>query len=127
MTSRAVTLTQSSRYAHWMMTVPAALAIGVLGAAELLRLPSVIDGLTRLGYPAYFATILGAWKLAGAGILVAPGVPRLKEWAYAGIFFTLTGAALSHAASRDPLHALLTVPLLVLILGSWNARHVDMP
>jgi hypothetical protein len=58
--------------------------------------------LARLGYPVYLATILGVWKLLGAAAITAPGLLHLREWAYAGMFFNLTGAALSHAASSDP-------------------------
>ncbi len=59
------------------------------------------------------ATILGSWKLLGAAAITAPGLPRLKERAYAGMFFDLTGAAMSHAASRSPLGEII-VPLVLL-------------
>ena len=77
----------------------------------------------HLGYPAYFFTILGVWKLGAVIALVAPGLPRLKEWAYAGIFFNLTGAAASHAVVRDPLGNVMT-PLIVLAIAmtSWALR-----
>jgi hypothetical protein len=55
----------------------------------------VVDVVTSLGYPVYVLTILGAWKLLGGATLLAPGLPRLKEWAYAGIVFELTAAAAS--------------------------------
>ena len=58
--------------------------------------------MNHLGYPAYFASLLGAWKLLGAIVLTVPGLPRLKEWAYAGFVFDLTAAAFSHAAVGDP-------------------------
>ena len=61
--------------------------------------PEIIDALTHLGYPAYLAKILGTWKLLGVVALLAPGFRRVKEWAYAGFFFNLTGATLSHLAS----------------------------
>ena len=56
-----------------------------------------VEGIVHLGYPLYFITIIGFWKVLGAITLLAPGFPRLKEWAYAGIFFDLTGAAASCA------------------------------
>ena len=69
------------------------------GVAQLARVPGVVDGFVRvLGYPPYFVTILGFWKVAGAIAILVPRFPRLKEWAYAGIFFDLTGAAASSAA-----------------------------
>ena len=98
---------------YWASTAFAALALGVTGAADLLRVPAITEALAHLGYPAYFATILGTWEVLGAAALVAPGLPRLKEWAYAGMFFALTGAAWSHAASGDPAGKVM-VPLVVL-------------
>jgi uncharacterized membrane protein YphA (DoxX/SURF4 family) len=79
--------------------------------------------MAHLGYPAYVATLIGVWKLLGAVAIVAPGFPRIKEWAYAGMFFDLTGASVSHAASGDPLGNVLT-PLFVLaiVLASYALR-----
>jgi hypothetical protein len=99
--------------AYWATTGFAALALGATGAADLLRVPAIMESLAHLGYPTYFATILGTWELLGAAAIAAPDLPRVKEWAYAGTFFALTGAALSHAASGDPVVKVL-VPLLVL-------------
>jgi hypothetical protein len=109
--------------AYWASTGFAALALGATGAADLLRVPAIMESLAHLGYPTYFATILGTWELLGAAAIVAPDLPRVKEWAYAGTFFTLTGAALSHAASGDPLVRVL-VPLVVLgaVVMSWALR-----
>jgi heme A synthase len=71
------------------------------GLAELTRMPGTLDLVNILGYPSYVLIILGAWKLAATAALLAPGVPRLKEWAYAGVFFNMTGAAASHAFVGD--------------------------
>ena len=109
--------------AYWASTGFAALALGATGAADLLRVPAIMESLTHLGYPTYFATILGTWELLGAAAIVVPDLPRVREWAYAGIFFALTGAALSHAASGDPAGKVL-VPLLLLgvVVVSWTLR-----
>jgi hypothetical protein len=109
--------------AYWASTGFAALALGATGAADLLRVPAIMDSLAHLGYPTYFATILGTWDLLGAAAIAAPALPRVKEWAYAGTFFALTGAALSHAASGDPVGKVL-VPLVVLgaVVVSWALR-----
>lgn len=105
---------------YWGSTILAAFALAAIGAADLVRDPKVIEGLMRLGYPAYFATILGTWKLLGSIAIIGPGLARLKEWAYAGMFFTLTGAAISHAVSGDPLgHVLVPLALLVAVMTSW--------
>jgi uncharacterized membrane protein YphA (DoxX/SURF4 family) len=76
---------------YW--TTPGILALLAGGAAELAHYRPTIDGIVHLGYPVYFVTIIGVWKVLGALALLAPGFPRLKEWAYAGIFFNMTGAA----------------------------------
>lgn len=109
--------------AYWASTGFAALALGATGLADLLRVPAIMEGLAHLGYPAYFATILGTWELLGAAAIVAPVLPRVKEWAYVGMFFALSGAALSHAASGDPVGKVL-VPLVVLGAAgvSWTLR-----
>ena len=52
--------------AYWVSTACAALALGATGAADLTRVPAVMEGLAHLGYPPYFATILGTWELLGA-------------------------------------------------------------
>jgi len=111
--------------AYWASTAFAALVLGAAGAADLMRASAVMESLARLGYPAYFATILGMWEVLGAATVLVPGLPRLKEWAYAGMFFTLTGAALSHGASGDPVGRTL-VPLVLLgaVLVSWSTRPV---
>jgi hypothetical protein len=112
-----------TRIAYWAATSFAAVALSAAGAAELLRLPAIMESLAHLGYPSYVATILGTWLLLGSAAILAPGLSRVKEWAYAGMFFTLTGAALSHAASGDPVGRIL-VPLLVLsaVVVSWALR-----
>jgi len=110
---------------YWGSTVAAALALAAIGAADLVRDPKVVDGLVRLGYPAYFATIIGVWKLLGSTAIIVPGLPRLKEWAYAGMFFTLTGAAISHAAAGDQLgNVLVPLALLVAVMTSWVLQPV---
>jgi len=109
--------------AYWTATIlgPTSFVIGaVLG---LRQSPDVVNNIHHLGYPLYFATLLSAWKLLGAIAITAPGLPRLKEWAYAGFVFDLTGASISHAAVGDATAEIL-VPLLFLALvaASWALR-----
>ena len=81
------------------------------------------ENMTHLGYPAYVAGLIGFWKVAGAAAILAPGTPRLEEWAHAGMFFDLTGAAYSHASSGDPAGNILTpIVLLGLVAASWALR-----
>jgi len=103
-------------------TALAALALTAVALGDLIRAPEIVDGLVHLGYPAYFATILGVWKLLGVAAIATPGHLRAKEWAYAGFFFVLTGAAVSHAVAHDPAtKVLVPVALLVLLMTSWSA------
>ncbi len=79
--------------------------------------------MTHLGYPVYFTTILGVWKVLGGIVVLAPRLARLKEWAYAGMLFDLTGATASHAAVGDPVAKIVT-PLVILgiVMASWSLR-----
>src|SRR5262247_1911031 len=93
------------------------------GIAELARRPETIDGMKLLGYPVYFVMILGFWKMLGSIALVIPGFPRVKEWAYAGIFFNMTGAAVSHIVCQDAAwHVVVTLSLAALAVASWALR-----
>jgi DoxX-like family len=77
----------------------------------------------HLGYPLYFATLLGVWKLLGAIVITAPGLPRVKEWAYAGFCFDLTAAAMSHAAVGDATGDIVApLVFLALVVASWALR-----
>ncbi len=109
--------------AYWLTTGFIALEFAMSGAISVARPPVVLTGLAHLGYPAYFPILLGTWKLLGVLALLAPRFPRLKEWAYAGIMFDLTGAVFSHAASGDGA-ADIVVPLVfaVVTLASWLLR-----
>jgi uncharacterized membrane protein YphA (DoxX/SURF4 family) len=109
--------------AFWTVTIfgPASFVIG--GVLNLKGGPDVAATMAHLGYPLYFAAILGAWKLVGAIAIAAPGLPRLKEWAYAGFVFDLTAAAASRAAVGDGA-ADIAAPLvfLALVVASWALR-----
>jgi hypothetical protein len=109
--------------AYWVTTGLTAFVFLSGGAADLARPSSVMEGMTHLGYPAYFVTILGVWKILGGIAVLAPRLPRLKEWAYAGMFFDLTGASASHAAVGDPVGKIVT-PLIILaiVMASWALR-----
>jgi uncharacterized membrane protein YphA (DoxX/SURF4 family) len=88
---------------------------------DVLRTPYVRAVMEQLGYPAYFAIILGAWKVPGAVVLLAPRFPRLKEWAYAGAVFTFTGAAASHLAAGDGAGALVAPVILTGLTAASRA------
>lgn len=108
---------------YWATTGVLALAMLSGGLAELERQQDTIAGMVHLGYPLYFVTIIGCWKVLGSVALLAPRFPRVKEWAYAGIFFNMTGAAVSHAVCGDPAwHIAVTLGFAVLAVISWTLR-----
>ena len=108
---------------YWICTVLIGLSFLSGGAVDLLRAPQALEGMTHLGYPAYFMTILGIWKVLGGGAVLLPGFPLLKEWAYAGMIFDLTGASASHVALGDDVRHILTpLVLAVLVVASWALR-----
>ncbi len=108
---------------YWVATVLVAFVFLAGGVFDLMRPPQIVETLQHLGYASYVAVILGGWKVAGALVIVAPRLPLLKEWAYAGMVFDLTGAALSHGAVGDPASAVATpVIILGIVAASWLLR-----
>jgi len=109
--------------AYWMTTALTAFVFLSGGAADVARPSFVMEGMTQLGYPGYFVVILGVWKFLGGVAVLLPRTPMLKEWAYAGMFFDLTGASASHAAVGDPA-AKIATPLVILgvVAVSWALR-----
>jgi len=108
---------------YWLTTGLFAGAFLASGAAQLAAAPAMVAAIRALGYPAYVLTILGVWKVLSVPALLAPRLPRLKEWAYAGIFFDLTGAAVSHAVTGDSPGRIATPLVLLLLAGvSWALR-----
>jgi uncharacterized membrane protein YphA (DoxX/SURF4 family) len=109
--------------AYWVTTVlgPASFVIG--GVLFLSHGEHQVAVFTQLGYPTYVLNILGLWKVLGAIAVLVPGFPRLKEWAYAGFFFDLTGAAASQAfAGHDLGQILAPLGFLALVIASWALR-----
>ena len=108
---------------YWLSTGLLGLDFLVGGVFQIARSPQAVEGFAHLGYPAYFVSFLGVWKILGALVLLVPGFPRLKEWAYAGIFFDVTAAVVSVLAVGDGLApALLPFAFVVLTLTSWALR-----
>ena len=90
---------------------------------DVARPPEAVIGMQKLGYAPHFMLILGVWKVLGAIAILIPRTPRLKEWAYAGIIFDLTGAAASHAAVGDPTWSVcLPLVLCVVTAASYMLR-----
>jgi len=112
---------------YWIFT--ALLSIGMLqsGIFAVLRTTQWVDLVTGLGYPVYFLTILGIWKILGVIAILIPGFKLLKEWAYAGFFFAMTGALVSHLACHDYAVKAILGPLFqtVFVILSWYFRPSD--
>jgi len=123
-------MTKRNKIIYWIATLWLALGMVSTGAVQLLRqqsegalAPPGVYGIIHLGYPVYLLTILGVWKMLGVVAVLIPKTPTLKEWAYAGFFFTMSGAIVSHLAVGDPLASLLpSLLLLFLTLVSWYFR-----
>ena len=104
------------------------LAIGMLqsGIFAVLRTKQWVDLVTALGYPVYFLTILGIWKILGVIAILIPGFKLVKEWAYAGFFFAMSGAVFSHIASGNSVNEIFpSFVLLIMVMVSWYFRPAD--
>lgn len=118
---------KAKNIAYWTTTILVALPIGSRGVSQVAQYLGNPHGVVpELGYPMYFFCILGVWKALGAIAILAPRFPRLKEWAYAGIFFDLTGAAASCAAVGGygvyAFHVIAPLIIAGLTVASWALR-----
>lgn len=119
-------MTKRNRIIYWIATVWLSLGMTSTGVVQLMKIKEEADMMERLGYPLYFLTILGIWKLLGVVTVIIPKFPVAKEWAYAGFFFTASGAIFSHLAVGDGMADLFGPALLVvLIVISWYFRPAD--
>ncbi|MES2388885.1 MAG: DoxX family protein [Bacteroidota bacterium] len=119
-------MTKRNKIIYWVATGFLCFGMSANGTAQLIHHKGFADMFAHLGYPAYFMTILGAWKLLGVIALLIPKFPLLKEWAYAGFFFAMSGALFSHIAVADPLlESGGAVVLLGVIVTSWYFRPAD--
>src|SRR5215212_9548487 len=116
-------MTKRNKIIYWIATIWLAVAMLASGLQQIFHTKSFVDIIVPLGYPIYFLTILGIWKILGVVALLIPKFPLLKEWAYAGFFFAMSGAVVSHLAMGDEAKELFG-PLLLLVLTavSWYFR-----
>jgi len=107
----------------WLSTLAVALTALWAGAMDVLHVEPLYGILLHLGYPSYFAAVLGVWKMVGAIVLLGPRFPLVKEWAYAGMVIDYSSAVISHWASGDPPGALAgPIILAVALVVSWFLR-----
>lgn len=111
---------------YWIATLWLALGMMSTGIVQFLKVEQEVQSMERLGYPGYLLTILGVWKILGVVVILIPKFALVKEWAYAGFFFAMTGAIVSHIAVGDGATELFgPVLLLVLTIVSWYFRPVN--
>lgn len=126
-------MTKRNRIIYWVSTLWLVSGMLSSGVLQLFKAkmdgalsPPGVFGITHLGYPVYFLTILGIWKILGVAAILIPKFPLLKEWAYAGFFFVVTGAAYSHIAVGDSMKELFpALLLLVMTMLSWYFRPAE--
>jgi hypothetical protein len=126
-------MSKRNKIIYWVATIWLALGMVATGVQQLMHLqleealsPPGVYGIMQLGYPVYVLTIIGVWKVLGVITLLVPKFPLLKEWAYAGFFFLLTGAIYSHIATHHSAAELFPSLLLLVLTGlSWYFRPAD--
>jgi uncharacterized membrane protein YphA (DoxX/SURF4 family) len=119
-------MSKRNKIIYWVATIWLALGMTSTGIVQFLKMKEEVDLFNRLGYPIYFLTILGIWKILGVVAVLIPRFPLLKEWAYAGFFFAMSGAVLSHLASGSAAAEYFgPILLIVLTVTSWYFRPED--
>lgn len=117
-------MANTNRIIYWAST--GLLAVGMLGSglAQVFHAKEMLALVLPLGYPLYFLNIIGSWKILAVLAILLPGRKLLKEWAYAGLFFVMTGALLSHLASGDSSIKGIIGPVMqtIFIILSWYFR-----
>lgn len=119
-------MTKRNKIIYWVATLWLALGMMATGIVQFLKVKEEVDMMNHLGYPTYFLTLLGIWKILGVIAVLIPKFPLLKEWAYAGFFFAMSGAVFSHLAAGDAAITLFgPVLLLLLTVTSWYFRPLE--
>jgi hypothetical protein len=119
-------MTKRNKIIYWIATIWLALGMLSTGIVQLLKMKEEVDMMVHLGYPAYFLTIIGIWKMLGVVAVLIPKYPLLKEWAYAGFFFAMSGAVFSHLACGDAAKELFgPILLIILTVVSWYFRPAN--
>ena len=119
-------MTKRNKIIYWIATIWLSLGMVSTGIVQLLKMKDEADMFTRLGYPLYLLTILAIWKFLGVITVLIPKFPLLKEWAYAGFVFVMSGAVFSHFAVGDEAKEFFGPSLLiVLTVISWYFRPAN--
>ncbi len=116
-------MTKTHKIIYWIATLWLALGMVSTGVVQMMKMKDDVDRMAHLGYPTYLLTMLGIWKLLGVVAVLIPKYPLLKEWAYAGFFFAMSGAVISHIVVGDPISEIFpSLLLLTLTVVSWYFR-----
>ena len=122
-------MTKRNKIIYWVATLWLGLGMTATAFVQLFKGKTGaggVDSITNLGYPIYFLTLIGIWKILGVIAVLVPKFPLLKEWAYAGFFFAMSGAIFSHIAHADAAKELFgPTLLLILTVVSWYFRPAD--
>lgn len=106
-----------NRIIYWIFTIWMALGMVSTAIVQLMKNKDELANFTNLGYPAYLMTIIGVWKILGVIAVLIPKRPLLKEWAYAGFFFVMSGAFISHLIIGDTFGRTFPALLLLILVG----------
>ncbi|HEY8074148.1 MAG TPA: DoxX family protein [Labilithrix sp.] len=113
---------KAKKIGYWVTTAVVVFCM-TGGVLELAGVATTMQGIMRLGYPAYIIHALGLGKILAVLAILWPGLPRLKEWAYAGIVFNMLGAFVSHVACGDASWRLVvTLAIAAITFASWALR-----
>ena len=116
-------MTKRTKIIYWVFTIWMSLGMVSTAIVQLIGRKEETEMMLDLGYPLYFMTLLGVWKILGVMVVLAPKLPVLKEWAYAGFFFAMSGAAYSHIVSGHSFTEIFpSLLLLILTMLSWYLR-----
>lgn len=116
-------MSKRNKIIYWVATLWLCLGMSATGIVQLIHMEEEVTNFSNLGYPTYLMTLLGIWKILGVIAMLLPRFPLLKEWAYAGFFFAMSGAVISHLIVGDELITLLGPMLLIaLTVVSWYYR-----
>ncbi|MCI0751634.1 MAG: DoxX family protein [Flammeovirgaceae bacterium] len=119
-------MTKRNKIIYWIATIWLALGMVATGVVQLIKMQEEVDNFTSIGYPGYLMTLIGSWKILGVVALLVPKFPLLKEWAYAGFFFAMSGAVISHVASGHGGQQIFgPALLLILTIVSWYFRPAE--
>ena len=111
---------------YWFSTIWLSLGMVSTGIVQIIHMDEEVKKMKDLGYPSYFLTIIGIWKLLGVIAILLPKLPVVKEWAYAGFFFLMSGAIFTHLAVADKAVTYFGPALLLLLtIISWYFRPVE--